>query len=222
MAQEGTASIAGKAEDTTGAGVPGTQADLHSEKSPYQRYRAVADDVGKLWFPTVFAGDYTLDLQQTGFRRLIVKGISVSEGEKKVLPTLRIEVGSMDCGSPVLDYLRLGGQQGSLTGSVGALQGPGASKGKPVAAAEVTLICGKATVCGATKTNSKGEFLFQNLAPGSYAIRANHAGFYPLVNPSYEVREGLDSIYFPIYLEPCQLGNCDPRLRPKKPLVVCE
>src|ERR1700675_2689103 len=85
VAQEDTASLAGKVVDITGAGVSGTVADLRSEQSPPQKYRAVADDSGVYRFPAVFGGAYTLELQQLGFRRLILKQIYVAEGEQKAL-----------------------------------------------------------------------------------------------------------------------------------------
>lgn len=223
MGQEGTASLAGRVEDIRGDGVAGTFADLRAEQEPYQRYQAIADTLGMFRFPALFEGDYTLDLQQSGFRRLIVKGIHVSEGDQKTLPTLRIEVAFMDCSfQAVLDYLRLGGEQGSVSGSVRVEHGPYAKNSKPIGRAQVTLICSKNAICGTTWTNSQGEFLFQNLAPGNYAIRANRPGFYALEAAGYEVREGLESINYPVYLERCPLGNCDARLRPKKPPARCE
>jgi hypothetical protein len=183
----------------------------------------VANDLGIFRFPTLLGGDYSLELQQAGFKRLTIKGISVSDGEQKVLPTLRMDVGYMDCSiQAVLEYLRPGAHQVNLTGSVRVQHGPDTRNSEPIGGTEVALICSKSTVCGASKTNPQGEFLFQNLAPGNYLIRANHAGFYPLEAPGYEVREGLESLYFPIYLERCPLGNCDPRLRPKKPPARCE
>jgi|HubBroStandDraft_4_1064222.scaffolds.fasta_scaffold257809_2 hypothetical protein len=113
VAQEGTASLAGKVVDITGAGVSGTVADLRSEQSPPQKYRAVADDSGVYRFPAVFGGAYTLELQQLGFRRLILKQIYVAEGEQKVLPTLRMDVGMACSPHPVVEYLRLEAPRGS-------------------------------------------------------------------------------------------------------------
>jgi hypothetical protein len=220
IAREGTAILAGKVEDIRGVGVAGTSADLHGEQEPYERHRAIADTVGMFRFLGLITGEYTLELQQSGFTRLLVKGIHISEGEQKTLPTLRIDVSSLDCSfHAVIDYLRLGREQGNLTGRVE--QGPYGRNSKPIGNTQVTLICSKNTVCAAAKTDSQGDFSFQNLSPGSYSIRANHAGFYPLEEPGYEVQEGLESIYS-MYLERCPLGNCDPRLRPKKPPARCE
>jgi hypothetical protein len=221
VAQEDTASLAGKAVDITGAGVSGTVADLRSEQSPPQKYRAVADDSRVYRFPAITGGVYTAELQQPGFQSLIVKHIKVSGGERKVMPTIRIDVGVGCSPHAVVEYLRLEKRQGSLAGTIKVDRGPLHNDGALIGSAKVDLICGKGTVCGATTTNAKGEFAFQNLSPGNYAIRTNHAGFYPLAEPGYEVRAGLESTYFPLYLERCPLGNCDPRLPPKRPPARC-
>lgn len=223
VAQEDTASLAGKVEDVRRVGIKGTQADLRSEKAPSKSYRVVTDDLGVYRFPALLGEAYTLELQQAGFRRITIKSIYVLEGEQKVLPTLRMDVGLMGCSpNAVVDYLRLEKHQGSLAGTIKVDRGPLHNDGALIGSARVTLICGNGTVCGATTTNAKGEFAFQNLSPGNYSIRANHLGFYPLEETGYEVREGLESIYYPMYLERCSLGNCDPRLRPKRPPARCE
>jgi len=222
MAQEGTANLAGKVVDITGAGVSGTVADLRSEQSPPQKYRSVADDSGVYGFPAVFGGAYTLELQQLGFRRLILKQIYVAEGEQKALPTLRIDVDVVCSPHAVVEYLRLEEHQGGLAGTIRVDRGLLHNDGALIGSARVTLICGNGTVCGATITNAKGKFAFQNLSPGNFSIRANHVGFYPLEETGYEVREGLESIYYSMYLERCPLGNCGPRLRHKRPPTRCE
>src|SRR5947209_2466781 len=114
VAQEGTASLSGKVDDITGSGLAGTLAVLHSESSPAKRSRVVTDDSGMYRFPALFEGEYTLELEQAGFSRLVVKEIHVSEGEQKMMPTLRIDIG-MGC-SPhaVVEYLRLEKVHGSL------------------------------------------------------------------------------------------------------------
>jgi len=87
----------------------------------------------------------------------------------------------------------------------------------PVSDAKVTLGC-----CGVVKTNAKGEFLFESLGPGRYNLRVSHVGFYPLEEPDFEVKEGRELIYYPLRLERCVNGNCDSKLRPKRPPNICE
>jgi hypothetical protein len=222
-AQESTASLAGRVEDVRGVGIPGTHADLHSGKAPFQTYRGVADDLGMFHFSSLYGGEYTLELQQAGFQHLIVKQIYISDGEQKMLPTLRIDVGQLGCNPhPIVEYFRLEQPHGSLAGTVRLDRGPLRANGQIIKGAMVTLVCNHGRVFGATTTNSHGEFFLRNLAPGNYSIRVNHAGFYPLMELNYEARDNLESTYYPMYLERCPNGNCDPRLRPKKPPARCE
>ena len=91
----------------------------------------------------------------------------------------------------------------------------------PIAGAEVTLIC-KRKVCPTVKTDSNGEFIFKDLAPGVFAVRVTRTGFYPLDEAVYNVREGMESVYWPLSIERCPHGDCNPRKRPKKPIAICE
>jgi len=89
--------------------------------------------------------------------------------------------------------------------------------------ATVKLMCVDGRVCGETNTDANGFFIFFNLRPrDDYAIRLTRQAFYPLEVTDYESRAGFDVTYAPISLEHCPRGNCDPKLRPKHPLVVCE
>lgn len=94
--------------------------------------------------------------------------------------------------------------------------------GPPAVSARVTLICETGKVCGATKTDSKGAFLFRGIDSGVYDVVVKHAGYYPLRVSRVEVEENREMIYGSFDIERCFKDNCDPRLRPKKPLVVCE
>ncbi len=88
-----------------------------------------------------------------------------------------------------------------------------------IAGATVEILC-EEKLCGKTRTDSRGEFTFFDLTPrNDYTIRIQHAGFYLVQDSGYEVQAGFDSTYWPIFLEHCPKGNCDPRLRPR-PLVV--
>ena len=94
--------------------------------------------------------------------------------------------------------------------------------------AEVRLLCGKGgsfgkdVICGTTKTNEDGEFRFTGLNPGEFNLQVTRKGFYPLHEAGYRVDAGRESIYYPIYLEKCFRGDCNPSKRPKKPLGRCE
>jgi hypothetical protein len=170
--------------------------------------------------------EYTLKLLSPGFRSLTVKSIHILESEQKSLPTLQLQVGLPACGGyALLDYIRLlpsGDHFGNLIGKVRIDQKPFVEKSPPIAGADITLMCDTGTVCGSTKTNSTGEFMFRTLPAGNLSVRVNRPGFYPLIEAGYAIEEGLESIYWSVYMERCPRGNCDPRLRPKKRVGTCE
>jgi Carboxypeptidase regulatory-like domain len=224
VAQDGTASLTGKVQVTEDAIAPGTAAVLESERAPNNRFRTVADAAGVYRFAGLPAGDYNLTLYEPAFQLLTVKFIHITDGEQKSIPALKLALSL--CGShAVRDHIRLlpaGDNTGNLGGTVRLDPIPWVQKSPPIADADVILVCSTGRVCGATRTDSKGEFRFEDLPPGEVSIQVNRAGFYPLREPDYTIEPGLEQIYAPIYIERCHLGNCDPKLRPKKPLQVCE
>jgi hypothetical protein len=227
VGQDSTAGLTGKVRDITGAGVSGTQAELLSETASDRRFRTSADSSGVYHFTGLPTDEYTLKLLSPGFKLLTVKSIHILENEQKSLPNLQLEVGSMaDCGGhAVLDYIRFlpsGDHFGDLVGSVRIEQTPFVEKSPPIAGADVSLICGTDKVCGRTRTNSDGEFVFKALPQGSLSVRVEYAGFYSLNEPGYTIEDGIESVYWSVYLERCPLGDCDPKLRPKKPPAICE
>jgi hypothetical protein len=85
----------------------------------------------------------------------------------------------------------------------------------PIARATVRLLCKDRKICGETKTDSNGEFIFFNLpAREDITIRVMHPSFYLWEGAGYEVRAEFHSTYRPIIL--------DSRLRPRPAVVVCE
>jgi len=226
VAQVGSAGLTGKVKDITGAAVSSTRAELLPDAVSDRRFRTSADSAGIYHFSGLPTGEYTLKLFSPGFKSLTVKSIHILESEQKSLPTLQLQVGSnADCaGHAVLDYIRFlptGDHVGNLVGSIRIEQAPFVVKSPPISDADVTLICGT-DICGATKTNADGMFVFPTLPPGNLSVRVNRIGFYPLIEPGYTTEEGLESVYWSIYIERCPRGNCDPRMRPKRPPGTCE
>lgn len=221
-AQDASASLTGKVRDITGAGVSGVQALLQPEIGTGVDFRTRADSYGLYHFSELPHGVFTLKLTEPGFKSLLVKSISILRGEQKSLPVLQLDVG--DCGgNAVLDYIRIlpaGNHTGDLAGSVRDDQGP--PTGTPVDGADVALICGASKICAATKTDANGKFAFRALPPGDASVRVERSGFYPFIRPGFVIKEGIESDYWSINVERCFRGNCDPNLRPKQPIAICE
>jgi hypothetical protein len=224
VAQEGTASLAGIVKSITGTGISGTLGELWSERGTGSYFRTTADSAGVFRFSGLPADEYFLKLGSSGFKSLTVKSIHISEGEQKSIAALQLAVSG--CGGyATLDYIRplsSGDHLGNLVGSVSLDQGPKARKIRKIADADVTLVCSTGKVCGSTRTDLNGDFRFDALPSGDFWVRVNRAGFYALNQSGYKISEGLESLYWPVYLERCPLGNCHPRLRPKKPRAFCE
>jgi hypothetical protein len=225
-AQDGTASLTGKVQDITGAIIPGFVAELESEQAPGNRFRTVGDAAGVYRFSGLPAGEYDLKLAQAGFSHLTVKSTLILNGEQRTMPDLQLAIGATGCsGDAVLDYIRflpLRNSTGNLGRTVRLDEGPMVGESRPMSGAHVTLVCGTGKSCGATRTDSHGQFLFKALPPGNFSVRVTNAGYYPEGAPVYKVEGGVEKVYRSIYVERCPLGNCDAKLRPKKPLIVCE
>jgi hypothetical protein len=225
-AQDGTASLTGQARDILGQGLPGTLAELESTQAPVALFQTVADTGGAYRFSGLPAGEYHLKLSRIGFYSLIIKSVIISNGEHKTMPTFQLAPGaSGDCShDPVeldaIPFLQSADTVGSLGGTVRLGDGLGTST--PMSGAEITLICSTGKACGAAKTDSAGQFLFKALPRGYFSVRFTAEGFYPQDSPLYRVAQGVASAYTSLHVERCHLGNCDPKLRPTKPLVVCE
>ena len=226
LAQDLTASLTGKVEDVLGTGVADTLVELESTRAPVVIFQTVADAGGAYRFSGLPAGEYDLKLYRLGFSSLTVKSTIILNGEHRTLPTLHIAAGvNGDCSGVYLEpdairFLRSGLNLGSFGGTVRLGEGPGEST--RVSGANVTLVCSTSKSCGEARTDSNGQFLFEAIPPGYYSVRVTATGFYPQNSPNYRVEQGVDSAYTSILVERCLLGNCDPKLHPPKPLVICE
>ncbi len=210
-AQDTSATVSGQVRDITSAVIPWTDAELTLEDPPYTRFTVRTDNEGRFKFTVLPPGTYTLKLSQQGFSSLTVKAIGLANAEQKGLPPLRLNIGFCG-GPPVPEFLELRRTEhsgGNLSGLV--LR----DENHAIARATVTLICASGKVCGATKTDANGGFLFFYVSPrDDYVIRVTHPGYYASGGAGYQVQTGYDATYRPLMM--------DSRLRPKPPLSLCE
>ncbi len=212
-AQEAAASLTGTLVDPAGDYIRRAPVELASET---ESFKVQTDNAGVYQFASLPAGEYKLRFLAMGFQTLTLTSVVLKEGEQKRIQQVTLDVGLIaDCGRyPPAFHLIVGETVfGSLAGSVDEAGG-----------VEVTLVCRTFTPCASTRTNSKGLFSFKMLSPGEYGLTFRRQGFYPEGATGYAflVKAGLESVYAPVALERCPNGNCDPKLRPQKALVVCE
>jgi hypothetical protein len=224
--QVNLATITGGVEDPTGVVIPSVQAELRSETNPEIVLRGMSDEHGVYVFDGVRAGNYTLRLSGRGFNHVTWKSIYIPEGEHISLPALQLAPAYSGCdGRPMLDYFRTlksPSGSGDLGGSVRVDTEPMTGReSPPIGGAEVVLLCGSRP-CRTTTSDALGQFLFEKVPAGDYAIRVSHAGFYTETVSGYSAQPERQAFYFPIYLQHCGQANCNPAKRPKKQLVVCE
>jgi hypothetical protein len=204
--------------------VPGVSIRLESEQYPSNSIES--DAHGKWSLTNLLPGEYTLTARRPGFATLTIRGIKIVDGEQKVLPPLRLDISSSGCGGgPRVQYVRLIDSEthtGNFAGKIQRGDEPTTGDSQGIAGAEVKLICDSGAVCGTTTTNQDGEYRFTGLNLGEFDLQVKAKGFYRLHGAGYRVDAGRESIYYPIYLENCFRGDCNPSKRPKKPLAICE
>jgi hypothetical protein len=208
------ASISGTVLDPAGAFVANAAMELDSGANNYQVH---ADYSGVYKFSSLPLGEYTLKVKVPGFKSRTVKSIRLSEREPNRRLDIPLDLAEMACGqSLILDRILLPPEEtfGRLTGSVNP----------PARGVEVTLICRTFSACKSAKTDFRGRFSFEMLSPGVYGLNYHRAGFYPdnATGYEYSVIAGWNSVYSSVRLERCPNGNCDPKLRPQRPVRICE
>jgi hypothetical protein len=103
--QNDTASLTGKVQDLTGAGMPNASAQLRSEKHG-TAFTAHTDDSGTFRVSGLPGDEYTLRIERPGFRSVTVRSIHISDGEQKSIPLLELTVGGCPDGDRLPEYLR--------------------------------------------------------------------------------------------------------------------
>lgn len=224
-AQDGTATVSGQLRDIRGVPISGAGAELRSEKAPGRLFKATTNDLGTYVFSDLPVDEYTLKVGASGFKLITITGIVLADSERKTIPPLQLSLG-MDCGEYAnpeqLRLLSSDGHGASFTGTVKVDRGPGKPYGRPVKGAQVTLVCPSGAACGRAKSDVNGGFTFPDVPAGNYSLRVQHSGFYPLQASGYHIQAGFEWNSWPVSIEHCPLGDCDPRKRPRRPPPICE
>lgn len=211
--------------DSSGASIAGAIVLLQSESDSSRRYLGRTSGVGTCQFLNLPEDTYRLDTITSLFRDRSIRALHISAVEERVLAPLTLEVGFFaGCVTRSLDL-----QDGILLAAnsdTGDLAGAFVNrKDKPIPSVTIKLSCEEDQICGETRTNAKGEFLFRGLKPGHYSVIAKGSRHYPLTKEGFEVRAGLRLIYGPVQLESCRWGDCNPAHRHRDPKFlgpVCE
>lgn len=209
LAQDNSASLAGKIEYPPGPGIGGAIVTLDSETAQVHQ-QAQSNAEGAYRFSGLPAGTYLLE-GPSGFMRFKAI-VSLSAGEQKSLPAVSLLVSpSGDCFPDSMDPERT---KFLPDPAKGALAGHVEKASAPVVGVWVTvqrvLVPGHQSVIG-VKTDLQGNFSLTNLAPGRYSLGIGEMR----KGMSFSVVGGVESWYS------FKLDPVPPNPNPPK-LVVCE
>ena len=94
-AQVTTGTIAGRIADAQGAAVPGVVVTVTSERRNTLLGTVITNDSGEFVVPNVAADTYVIEAKIEGFKPVRRGGVSVSGGERVVIPTISLEIGGI-------------------------------------------------------------------------------------------------------------------------------
>jgi hypothetical protein len=89
---------------------------------------------------------------------------------------------------------------------------------KPIAKADIKLICENKSACAETISDATGHFTFLRDA-GTYSVRIRRSAYFEDEYATFYVQPGYETVYYPIFLYRCQPGECQPW---RKPIARCE
>ena len=94
-AQVATGTIAGRIADAQGAAVPGVVVTVTSERRNTLLGTVTTNESGEFVVPNVAADTYVIEAKIEGFKPVRRGGVSVSGGERVVIPTINLEIGGI-------------------------------------------------------------------------------------------------------------------------------
>lgn len=145
--------------------------------------QTTSDVSGHFQFDNVGAGVYELQVTAAGFKTFTRPDLNVTDLARTVSGdkgtglnvTMRVAPTDMDCGDfdSVVYDARKGNDRAALSGVVVAYD----VSSKPIPNVDVFLL--KMDLAGGEqRTNDHGEFQFQSIVPGRYAIVIRHPGYW--------------------------------------------
>lgn len=205
LGQSYPASLTGTLRGPNGVGV--AKAIVVIESASRGRRYDYTSPGGQFHFAELQPGAYTL---RVGFDHGAVfdARVDLKAGEQKSLPPLTLPVGVYgDCNpnreSP--EKTRFDTDQTFHGGLAGKVQG---ASGPAIGARVMLLSCPlECTVSRAARTDLHGDFEFEDLTPGSYALMIEQPGFFPAGNVRFVVAGGAESTYL-FQLIGCPNGDC--------------
>ncbi len=212
-----SASIAGVVMAGPGDPVAGAKVELHSQA---RTFAGETDRTGRYQLDGIPAGEYEFQVHSAGFITYKLKAVRIAAGQRMRVPDTALRVGDL-CGIPLpresVRMLPGTADLGSLKGSV-YLNVPLILL-SPFTRTTLTLVCDGGRICRSTRASLLGNFEFRDLPTGWYDLKVTRRGFYPEEEKDLPVSAGLEQAYFPLWLDKCPHGNCDPKVRRVKNCV---
>ena len=216
--QDSAANLKGVVQDATGTTLEGALVILRADHSGQEIARCRTDGSGVYSFTAVRPGVYRIEVTAAGFNTVEVRDVHVEPGEQKSVSAVTLHVGNA-CGVPAPQHLRM--FRNSI-GAIGRLSGTVVDgQGRPIRAAKVLLIGRDNRPVATVSTDAAGRYTFPALEARDYSMRIQREGYFDGEQGPYTVQVGFDVTYWPIVLERCRPGNCQPWLKRKK-VASCE
>jgi hypothetical protein len=208
------ATLSGVVRDATGHGIPNVLVIVRSAPAGNEIARA-RTDVGGAYSTSLPSGDFSIIISSSGFMTAIVSDVHLNEDGRSLRPVM-LEIGNR-CGSvPVPQFLRPltdADDAGRINGTI-----LDHSDHKPVANALITVRCEQNSSCGEVASDSNGQYRFL-LKAGEYALHLRHPDYFEDEYAEYHSQIGYETVYYPVFLDRCKRGKCQPR---RKPVPRCE
>jgi hypothetical protein len=214
-------SISGVAQYLPGEALSGAFVHLRNGVGDVETSKTATD--GSFRFAGLADGEYSLNIQASGFAQLHVERIMVNADSDVRLAPLIPQLGSCAHQHTVqTNFLRPIDSTAiaRITGIV-TVEGKGRNN-PPVSGAEVILHCDDRAVCGSVRSGRNGIFTIDVPPVEKLHVQIQRPGFYTSEIEIIFPQKGWQNNYGAFRLDRCPLGNCTPLFRPRPPISICE